>query len=277
MLSRHSSEHISGPLVIPCDRLRVTLLLQVLSWIDICAGLAAKVVARGPVVTASVDSVHFLRPCRLGSVAIVAAQVNRAFQSSMEVIPCHAYCSSTPTNAFAAVRLHRHRPEGLVQSAFDDTAASGEQHLPKCRCVSSRQGSHHDDVERQPSLLAETLKPETLNPYVQVGVRVEEEDMRTGARHHCCSAYLTFVSVLARAGADGRPARRMKRVLPTLPHHHEIFEAAERCGAFFALPSCDVHCPSVRHSWMPQAMNEVLIIQALLADTFLLLVRHTWA
>ena len=57
---------------------------QVLSWIDICAGLAAKTVARGPVVTASVDSVHFLRPCRLGSVAIVAAMVNRVFASSME-------------------------------------------------------------------------------------------------------------------------------------------------------------------------------------------------
>ena len=37
--------------------------MQVLSWIDICAGLAAKTVARGPVVTASVDTVHFLRPC----------------------------------------------------------------------------------------------------------------------------------------------------------------------------------------------------------------------
>lgn len=56
--------------------------------------------------------------------------------------------------------------------------------------------------------------------------------MRTGARHHCCSAYLTFVSVLARPGADGRPARRMKRVAPTLPNHHVIFESAERCASF---------------------------------------------
>jgi acyl-CoA hydrolase len=32
-------------------------------------------------------------------------------------------------------------------------------------------------------------------PYPQVGVRVEAEDMRTGIRHHCCSAYLTFVAV----------------------------------------------------------------------------------
>ena len=52
--------------------------------------------------------------------------------------------------------------------------------------------------------------------------------MKTGARHHCCSAYLTFVSVLARPGRDGRPARRMKRVVPTLPTHTEIHDAAER-------------------------------------------------
>ncbi|CAL8463592.1 g3126 [Coccomyxa elongata] len=147
MVSMAATRVVMHQIVLPAevDSLGICFGGQVLSWIDICAGLAAKTVARGPVVTASVDSVHFLRPCRLGSVAIVAAQVNRTFQSSMEV-----------------------------------------------------------------------------------GVRVEEEDMRTGARHHCCSAYLTFVSVLARPGADGRPARRMKRVAPTLPNHHEIFESAER-------------------------------------------------
>lgn len=61
---------------------------QVLSWIDICAGLAAKSVAGGPCVTASVDTVHFLSPCHLGSVCIVAAMVNRTFASSMEVCCC---------------------------------------------------------------------------------------------------------------------------------------------------------------------------------------------
>lgn len=40
---------------------------QVLGWIDVCAGLAAKTVARGPCVTASVDAVHFLTPCRVVS------------------------------------------------------------------------------------------------------------------------------------------------------------------------------------------------------------------
>ncbi|EFN55951.1 hypothetical protein CHLNCDRAFT_14001, partial [Chlorella variabilis] len=94
----------------------------VLSWVDICAGLAAKAFARGPCVTASVDAVHFLRPCHVGSVVIVAAMVNRTFRSSMEV-----------------------------------------------------------------------------------GVRVEEEDSRTGVRHHCCSAYLTFVALARKDAGGGRP------------------------------------------------------------------------
>jgi len=84
----------------------------VLSWIDVCAGLAAKTLARGPCVTASVDAVHFLNPCHVGRVVLVAAMVNRTFKSSMEV-----------------------------------------------------------------------------------GVRVEEECPLTGVRHHCCSAYLTFVTI----------------------------------------------------------------------------------
>eukprot|EP00887_Chlorella_sp_A99_P007792 scaffold20.g7792.t1 len=61
----------------------------VLSWIDICAGLAAKMLARGPAVTASVDAVHFLRPCHVGSVVILAAMVNRSFSSSMEASSEH--------------------------------------------------------------------------------------------------------------------------------------------------------------------------------------------
>jgi acyl-CoA thioesterase 11 len=50
-------------------------MLQVLSWVDICAGLASKVVARGPCVTASVDSVHFLKPVMVNSIVIVEAMV----------------------------------------------------------------------------------------------------------------------------------------------------------------------------------------------------------
>ena len=47
-------------------------------------------------------------------------------------------------------------------------------------------------------MVAEDTGAEDIWIVVQVGVRVEEEDMRTGARTHCCSAYLTFVAVAAR-------------------------------------------------------------------------------
>ena len=114
----------------------------VLSWIDVAAGLAAKTLARGPVVTASVDAVAFLRPARRGSVAVVAAMVNRVFRSSAEI-----------------------------------------------------------------------------------GVRVEEEVLATGERRHCCSAYLTFVSV-GRAGVS--PVAVMPPVAPADGAQAEVFAAAER-------------------------------------------------
>lgn len=63
---------------------------------------------------------------------------------------------------------------------------------------------------------------------VKVGVRVEEEDMLTGVRHHCCSAYLTFVSVLARPG-PGRAAKPLPKILPGTPHQQQTFRAGEPC------------------------------------------------
>jgi acyl-CoA hydrolase len=56
-----------------------------MQWIDIAAGIAAARHAGGPVVTASMDSLHFLTPVRLGEVVIIQAQVNFAGTSSMEV------------------------------------------------------------------------------------------------------------------------------------------------------------------------------------------------
>jgi len=118
----NSTRIVSCHIVMPadCDAQGVCVGGHVLSWIDICAGLSAKTLARGPCVTVSVDAVHFLRPCTLGCVVLVAARVNRTFASSMEV-----------------------------------------------------------------------------------GVRVEAEDPRTGERAHCCSAYLTFVSMRARDRGGG--------------------------------------------------------------------------
>eukprot|EP00877_Chromochloris_zofingiensis_P005033 jgi/Chrzof1/14530/Cz09g06070.t1 len=137
---------VMNQIVMPaeCDGLGICFGGQVLSWIDICAGLSAKTLARGPCVTVSVDAVYFLRPCRLGTVVIIAAMVNRTFSSSMEV-----------------------------------------------------------------------------------GVRVEAEDMKTGVRRHCCSAYLTFVSLRSKETSQhGRSSPALPRVMPNTPEHKRIFDQA---------------------------------------------------
>jgi acyl-CoA hydrolase len=56
-----------------------------MQWIDIAAGIAAARHAGGPVVTASMDRLHFLEPVQLGEVVVLQAQVNYAASTSMEV------------------------------------------------------------------------------------------------------------------------------------------------------------------------------------------------
>lgn len=56
-----------------------------MAWMDICGGVAAKRHSGSPVVTASMDFLHFLHPVRLGEVVTIRGVVTRAFTSSMEV------------------------------------------------------------------------------------------------------------------------------------------------------------------------------------------------
>jgi acyl-CoA hydrolase len=63
----------------------------VLSWIDICAGLAAKTFSRGPCVTASVDAVHFLRPCHVSSQLAMQAGRQADRQAFMPLQLEHAH------------------------------------------------------------------------------------------------------------------------------------------------------------------------------------------
>ena len=58
---------------------------QILSWIDICAGVSAQRHCRSNVVTASFDEVHFVTPIKHGYVVILVSQVNAVFNSSMEI------------------------------------------------------------------------------------------------------------------------------------------------------------------------------------------------
>jgi len=58
---------------------------QIAAWVDICAAVSAQRFCRRPVVTASMDQLHFLRPVRRGMVVVLLSRVNRAWRTSMEV------------------------------------------------------------------------------------------------------------------------------------------------------------------------------------------------
>ena len=58
---------------------------QLMHWIDICAALASSKHAGKVCVTASVDSIDFHHPIKLGDVVTIVASVNRVFNTSMEV------------------------------------------------------------------------------------------------------------------------------------------------------------------------------------------------
>ena len=58
---------------------------EIMSWMDICAGVSAQRHCRMPVVTASFDDVHFVIPIKHGYVVILESQINAVFKSSMEI------------------------------------------------------------------------------------------------------------------------------------------------------------------------------------------------
>ena len=58
---------------------------QIAAWCDICAAVSAQRFCRRPVVTASMDQLHFLHPVKKGMVVILRAQLNQAWRTSMEI------------------------------------------------------------------------------------------------------------------------------------------------------------------------------------------------
>ncbi len=58
---------------------------KVMHLVDLAAAMAAIRHSRRPCVTASVDSLHFLHPVRIGQLIVLRSSVNRVFRTSMEV------------------------------------------------------------------------------------------------------------------------------------------------------------------------------------------------
>lgn len=74
-------------MVLPNDTNTLNNLMggRLLHFMDIAAAIAAQKHSNRIVVTASVDSVSFTEPIKLGNIVTMRAQVTRAFNSSMEV------------------------------------------------------------------------------------------------------------------------------------------------------------------------------------------------
>jgi acyl-CoA hydrolase len=58
---------------------------MIMQWTDVAGAMAAMRHARGPVVTVSIDQLTFLAPIRIGHMALLSAQVNAVFNTSMEI------------------------------------------------------------------------------------------------------------------------------------------------------------------------------------------------
>jgi acyl-CoA hydrolase len=85
--AKEATKNIITELVrgVHCDSRGIAFAGQVLSWMDICAGICAKRFTGNSTVTVAVDAVHFLYPLRENEICIIKATINRSWSSSVEV------------------------------------------------------------------------------------------------------------------------------------------------------------------------------------------------
>ena len=83
----HESVSVYSEFALPNDANTFGYLLggKVMHLVDLAAAMAGMRHARTPVVTASVDSLHFLHPVHIGELIVLRSSVNRVFTTSMEV------------------------------------------------------------------------------------------------------------------------------------------------------------------------------------------------
>lgn len=113
---------------------------------------------------------------------------------------------------------------GVVLSMIDTTAAVSAMRHARTPCVTVSV----DRVDfREPIHIGELLTMKASVNYVgktsmEVGVRVETENLLTGERRHTNSCYVTFVAI----GADGRPVK-VTAIKPETPDEERRHAAAQ--------------------------------------------------
>ena len=105
---------------------------RIMQWIDVAAGVAARRHCGGVAVTASMDSMQFIRPILLGDVVVLRSTVNRAWRSSMEIgvrVECETTGETMPRHAASAyltfVALNQ---EGKPRPVFPLRPETKEEH-----------------------------------------------------------------------------------------------------------------------------------------------------
>lgn len=104
---------------------------QIAAWVDICAAVSAQRFCRMPVVTASMDALHFMHPVQKGMVVILKSTVNSAWNTSMEI-----GVRIESEHPLTGERLHCCSAY-LTFVAIDENGQ--KQQLPQLRCEDNQQ------------------------------------------------------------------------------------------------------------------------------------------
>ena len=155
------SHTIMNELVLPNDTNTLNNLMggRLLHWMDIAAAIAAQKHCNRIVVTASVDSVSFKHPVKLGDVISIESKVTRAFLTSVEVrldvwaqnIPSGTSVKSNEAYyTFVALDENNHTipvPELVPQTEEDITFYNGALRRRQLRLVLAGKMNPHDATE----------------------------------------------------------------------------------------------------------------------------------
>lgn len=104
---------------------------QIAAWVDVCAAVSAQRFCRMPVVTASMDALHFMHPVQKGMVVILKSTVNSAWNTSMEI-----GVRIESEHPLTGERLHCCSAY-LTFVAIDENGQ--KQQLPQLRCEDNQQ------------------------------------------------------------------------------------------------------------------------------------------
>jgi acyl-CoA hydrolase len=155
------SHTIMNELVLPNDTNTLNNLMggRLLHWMDIAAAIAAQKHCNRIVVTASVDSVSFKHPVKLGDVISIESKVTRAFHTSVEVrldvwaqnIPSGTSVKSNEAYyTFVALDENNHTipvPELVPQTEEDILFYDGALRRRQLRLVLAGKMDPHDATE----------------------------------------------------------------------------------------------------------------------------------